>query len=102
MGKKELESRDKWQDKSGPKGELAEGKFEIVFLREFSGTNYTIRKNPDELKDIYSKDPKHGVVIDYAITNSKTNKTSMLKVKPSQDMAGVMHMKDHVNFLHRD
>lgn len=75
MGKKELENRDKWQDKSGAKGEVAEGKFEIVFLREFKKSDYDIRKKPNELKKIYSVKPPHGVVIDYAITNTKTNKT---------------------------
>ncbi len=81
MGKKELQKRENWQDKSGSKGELAEGKFEIVFLREFSGTDYIIRKKPEELKDIYSKSPKHGVVIDYAITNTKTDKTIYVEIK---------------------
>lgn len=81
MGKKELQERDTWQDKSGPKGEVAEAKFEIVFLREFSETNYTIRAKPKELKNIYSENPPHGVVIDYAITNTKTNKTLYVEIK---------------------
>lgn len=81
MGKKELQKRATWQDKSGPRGEVAEGKFEIVFLREFENSDYIIRKKPMELRDIYSKIPKHGVVIDYAITNTKTKKTLYVEIK---------------------
>ena len=81
MGKKELQNRKIWQDKSGIKGEIAEAKFEIVFLREFSGIDYTIRPKPKELKKIYSVNPPHGVVIDYAITNTKTNKTLYVEIK---------------------
>ena len=33
MGKKELQERDIWQDRSGVRGEVAEAKFEIVYLR---------------------------------------------------------------------
>ena len=53
MGTKELSKRKLWQDKSGPRGEVAEGKFEITFLREFSGTDFEIRAKPNELKNIY-------------------------------------------------
>lgn len=81
MGKKELQERDTWQDRSGIRGEVAEGKFEIVFLREFSGTDYEIRPKPKELKKIYSENPPHGVIIDYAITNTKTKKTLYVEIK---------------------
>ncbi len=81
MGKKELQERDTWQDKSGPKGEVAEGKFEIVFLREFTGKGYEIRAKPKELRKIYSEKPPHGVIIDYAITNTKTHKTLYVEIK---------------------
>ena len=81
MGKKELQKRKTWQDKSGVRGEVAEAKFEIVFLRIFSGTDYIIRPKPKELRKIYSVDPPHGVVIDYAITNTKTKKTLYVEIK---------------------
>ncbi len=81
MGKKELQNRKIWQDRSGIRGEVAETKFEIVFLRKFSGIDYIIRSKPDELKKIYSVKPPHGVVIDYAITNTKTKKTLYVEIK---------------------
>lgn len=80
MGTKELRKRKTWQDRSGVRGEVAEGKFEIVFLREFSNSVYEIRK-PKELKKIYSEKPPHGVIIDYAITNTKTKKTLYVEIK---------------------
>lgn len=81
MGKKELSKRKNWQDKSGPKGEVAEAKFEIVFLKEFSGSDYEIKAKPKEFKKIYSEKPPHGIVIDYAITNKKTGKTLYVEIK---------------------
>lgn len=81
MGKKELSNRPNWQKNSGPKGELAESKFDIAFLREFSGTDFEIRPKPEELRDIYSKFPKHGIFVDYAITNNKTKKTLYVEIK---------------------
>ena len=76
-----LRKRDTWQDKSGPKGEVAETKFEVVFLREFNNTVYEIRKKPEEFRSIYSKNPKHGIIIDYAICNTKNNKTLYVEIK---------------------
>ncbi|ABK77229.1 MunI restriction endonuclease [Cenarchaeum symbiosum A] len=84
MGKKELRDRDVWQKKSGLMGKKAEDEFEAVFLAEFTGTEYVIRKEPKELKDIYSKNPKHGVSIDYAITNKKTKKTLYVEIKSQE------------------
>jgi len=81
VGTKELRERKTWQDRSGIRGDVAEAKFEIVFLREFSGTDYIIRSKPKELKKIYSVNPPHGVVIDYTITNTKTNKTLYVEIK---------------------
>lgn len=81
MGEKELSDRKTWQDRSGIRGEVAEGKFEIVFLRAFSGSDYEIRSKPKELRKIYSENPPHGVIMDYAITNTKTNKTLYIEIK---------------------
>lgn len=76
-----LRKRNIWQDKSGLRGEIAETKFEIVFLREFLNTTFEIRTKPKEFRDIYSKNPKHGIVIDYAICNTKNNKTLYVEIK---------------------
>lgn len=98
MGTKELRKRETWQDISGPKAAVAEGDFYAVFLQEFQGSEFTIRKKPKEFRDIYSKvklsknvmadiyTPKdekwiHGLVPDFAIDNTKTKKTLYVEVK---------------------
>lgn len=96
MGKTELSKRDFWQD--GGKATGAEKSFYNVFLQEFAGTEFTIRSKPKEFKNIYSNiklDDKvlaeiytpevktwvHGIKPDYAIVNTKTNKTLYVEVK---------------------
>ncbi|HYX72398.1 MAG TPA: MunI family type II restriction endonuclease [Nitrososphaera sp.] len=97
MGTKELRQRVIWQDASGEKAGAAEKKFYEIFTREFAGTEYQIRSKPREFKDIYSKialseetlaliyNPDetwvHGVIPDYAIDNTGTNKTLYVEVK---------------------
>lgn len=96
MGTKELSKRDFWQD--GEKAGRAENSFYNVFLQEFAGTEFRIRSKPREFKNIYSNiklDEKvlaeiytpeiktwvHGLQPDYAIVNTKTNKTLYVEVK---------------------
>jgi Type II restriction enzyme MunI len=97
MGTKELRKRGVWQDASGGKAGAAEKKFYAIFLKAFEGTEYQIRPKPREFKDIYSKidlseetlaaiyNPDetwmHGVIPDYAIDNTRTNKTLYVEVK---------------------
>lgn len=98
MGTKELRKRDIWQDSSGGKAEIAEKSFYQVFLQNFKGSDFRIRRSPKEfnniyfniklskevLAEIYTPDIKkwrHGVVPDYAIDNIKTKKTLYVEVK---------------------
>ena len=97
MGTKELRKRDIWQDSSGSKAGVAEKKFYEIFLKEFEGSDFRIRSNPKEFKNIYSKiklsdeviariySPDetwtHGIIPDFAIDNLKTKKTLYVEVK---------------------
>ncbi len=97
MGTKELRKRGVWQDASGGKAVVAEANFYDLFTKEFQGTDLRVRSKPREFKDIYSKivlaedilasiyNPdetwEHGIVLDYAIDNVKTNKTLYVEVK---------------------
>lgn len=97
MGTKELSGRENWQDAGGEKAGVAEKLFYEIFKKEFEGTDFRIRSKPREFKDIYSKialgeeilaviyNPDetwtHGIVPDYAIDNTKTNKTLYVEVK---------------------
>lgn len=98
MGTKALRKRGTWQDGSGKKAGVAEKKFYDVFLKEFEGSDLKIRKRPKEFRDIYSNiklskevladiyNPegetwRHGIVIDFAIDNTKTKKTLYVEVK---------------------
>lgn len=98
MGTKELRKRKIWQDSSGGKAGIAEKSFYQVFLQNFKGSDFRIRRNPKEfnniyfniklskevLTEIYTPDIKkwrHGVVPDYAIDNIKTKKTLYVEVK---------------------
>lgn len=97
MGTKELRKRDKWQDESGKKAQEAEDTFYNVFSHKFKNSDLQIHRRPSDFKDVYSKvkldadtlkeiyDPKetwkHGLIPDYSIHNSKTNKTLYVEVK---------------------
>lgn len=97
MGRNELRKRGIWQEGSGNRAGVAEKKFYEVFLQEFEGSDFRIRQNPKEFKDIYPKiklskevladiyNPDetwtHGVIPDYAIDNIKTKKTLYVEVK---------------------
>ena len=84
MGKEELSKRATWQDYSGENAGKAERNFFDVFREAFKGTDFKVRANPNEFKEIYvnvelSKDvlseiytpdapiKKHGITPDYAI-----------------------------------
>ena len=98
MGKNELSGRDVWQDYSGANAGIAEKTFMEVFLEHFKGSDFRIRRNPNEFNNIYfsielSKEVlaeiytpdvttwRHGVMPDYAIDNIKTQKTLYIEVK---------------------
>jgi len=101
MGKEELSGREIWQDVSGEKAGIAEWSFYQVFLQHFEGSDFRIRSRPREfsniyfgitlarevLAQIYTPDVtewRHGVIPDYAIDNTRTEKTLYVEVK-SQD-----------------
>jgi Type II restriction enzyme MunI len=90
--------RRKWQDYSGKNAGIAESNFYETFRVLFEDTEFRVRAKPDEFSTIYvgiklSKQElseiytpaepitKHGVVPDYAIDNTETNKTIYVEVK---------------------
>ena len=98
MGTNELRKRDVWQDVSGQKAGVAEKSFYEVFMQHFKGTEYRIRRSPNEFNNIYFDVKldksvlaeiytppvtkwRHGVKPDYAIDNQKTKKTLYVEVK---------------------
>jgi len=98
MGTIALRKREIWQDISGGKAGIAEKSFYQVFLQNFKGSDFRIRRSPKEFNDIYFKIKldkevldeiyipnikkwRHGVVPDYAIDNIKTKKTLYVEVK---------------------
>lgn len=100
MGSKALRGRGNWQSESGKKGGKAELTFFEVLSNHFKGTDFQIRQKPRELRNIYSRveldkntldqiyNPDetwtHGIIPDYAIDNTKTQKSIYVEVK-SQD-----------------
>ena len=98
MGSDANRLRKKWQDYSGRNAEKAEHSFYDTFQLLFIDTEYEIRRNPNEFRDLYVNVPlseqelseiynpdtpqtRHGVFPDYAIANKETNKTIYVEVK---------------------
>jgi predicted Zn-ribbon and HTH transcriptional regulator len=99
MGSEDNRKRAKWQDYSGNNAGVAEKSFYEVFKELFKETNFRIRPNPQEFKNIYldvelskevlaqiynvskEKIKKHGIIPDYAIDNLDTKKTIYIEVK---------------------
>ena len=98
MGSKANRLRRKWQDYSGKNAGEAENSFYQVFNTVFEGTEYETRPKPEEFNKIYidvdlsEKDlseiftpdepiTRHGIFPDYAIDNTKTDKTIYVEVK---------------------
>lgn len=98
MGSSANRLRKKWQDYSGSNAGIAEDSFHNTFLVIFKDTEYKITRSPSEFRDLYvnvkltSKEiseiynpdieiTRHGVVPDYSITNTLTNKTIYIEVK---------------------
>ncbi|MBX3332412.1 MAG: MunI family type II restriction endonuclease [Nitrospira sp.] len=98
MASKDLRKRAVWQDYSGAHAGAAERSFYDVFQEAFSGTELSIRRNPNEfsktyvdvelsksvLSEIYCPDSPittHGVWPDYAIDNLQLRKTLYVEVK---------------------
>lgn len=97
MGTNDLRLRDAWQTDSGGRAGVAEKKFYEVFSKELEGTDFCIRKRPNEFRDIYSQiklnkkviqdiynpgqEWVHGLFPDFAIDNIKTGKTLYVEVK---------------------
>lgn len=98
MGSDSNRLRKKWQDYSGENASNAENNFFETFKILFEDTEYQIKAKPKEFNKIYVDYPlkekdlleiytpdkqitKHGIVPDYAITNSETGKTIYIEVK---------------------
>ena len=98
MGSDHNRLRRKWQDYGGSSAAAAEAAFFASFQTVFQDTEYRIRRNPKEFQNIYVNTPlsdqtiseiynpdtpvtRHGVYPDYAIDNTKTNKTLFVEVK---------------------
>ena len=98
MGREANKLRKKWQDYSGKNASIAEVNFFNVLNIAFEGTQYVIRRSPNEfsncyvdveldkqtIKEIYHPDAeitRHGIFPDYAIDNIETNKTIYIEVK---------------------
>ncbi len=98
MGSSANRLRKKWQDYSGRNAIQAEKSFYKTFQKLFEDSEYCIRRNPDDFNKIYVDFPlskrdlseiynpeveitRHGVFIDYAITNNETSKTIYVEVK---------------------
>ena len=98
MGRDELSKRDNWQTSSGEKALSLEKNFYLCFENYFKKNNkYKIREKPKEFKDIYNNIPidditqkeifapnrkyTHGISVDFAIDNLKTNKTIYIEIK---------------------
>lgn len=98
MGSEANRLRSKWQDRTGNLAALAEYEFFNVFNDFFRGTDFIIRKKPNEFKNIYldyilddttlneiytPEKPitRHGVTPDFAIDNKVSGKTIYVEVK---------------------
>ncbi len=92
MGTKELSKRGKWQTESGKKAKSAEDNIYEALEPAFRGTDFQIRRKPDELKNayaeiilpspiseiVYNRPPRkprsHGIVLDFAIDRLENGK----------------------------
>ena len=97
MGKHELQSRDKWQDKSGENAKTIELDFYEVFNNEFNNSKFEIVRHPNDFSNIYNsvqlqpnvqksiyqpnEDWRHGFIPDFAIRNKSNSKTLYVEVK---------------------
>lgn len=98
MGSSANRLRKKWQRYSGQNAGAAEKDFFNSFSALFKNTEYRIRRHPKEFNNVYvdvelsnqtlaeiytPNEPitRHGVFPDYAIDNTKTEKTIYIEVK---------------------
>lgn len=98
MGSDANRLRKKWQDYSGLNAGQAEKDFYETLQTLFLDTEFEIRDKPKEFRNIYVDFPlseqeleeiytperpisRHGVLPDYAIDNTETNKTIYVEVK---------------------
>jgi hypothetical protein len=98
MGSDANRLRKKWQDYSGRNAGRTELSFFEAFTEIFKGTEYTIKRSPTEFKNVYvnvelseqelseiytpdEEITRHGVVPDYSIKNTETDKTIFVEVK---------------------
>lgn len=92
MGRVGLSNRDNWQTETMKSANKFEEDFYTVFENYFRGTDYRIRKKPNEFSNLYVNQElddntlneiytpeipinKHGISPDFAIDNLKTGKT---------------------------
>ncbi len=98
MGSSANRLRKKWQDYNGKNASTAEHSFFETFQILFADTEYSIKRSPNDFKDLYVDvelteqeiseiyNPtipitRHGVFPDYALTNNQANKTIYVEVK---------------------
>lgn len=98
MGSDANRLRKKWQDYSGRNAGKTELSFFEAFSEIFKDTEYTIKRSPNEFKNVYvnvelseqelseiytpdEEITRHGVVPDYSITNTESKKTIYVEVK---------------------
>ena len=100
MGKKELSSRENWQDEGGSRAAVAEQNLYKAFKQHFIDTEYVLHEKPKHLKNLYAgvvlsdyiidqiynppivlEKTKWGVSPDFAIENTRTHKILFGEIK---------------------
>ena len=100
MGKKELSGRNNWEKSAGIKAAYAEQNLYNVFEQAFQGSKYKLHRKPKNLKNLYAgvvipdeiknviynpivnlEKTKWGVLPDFAIENTETNKILFGEIK---------------------
>lgn len=82
MGSEDNRKRAKWQDYSGSNAGVAEKSFYEVFKELFKGTNFKIRPNPQEFKNLYL-----GVELDKdVLIENGMNETDEIKEKIKKEL----------------
>lgn len=90
MGRRELSSREKWQDRAAERGGSAEDAFCEAMTRHVGSSEIRIERNPGDLTTIYVAldETSRGIRPDFAIR--RKNRTVYVEVK-RQQAAGNAH-----------